>query len=341
MKESTIILVLSCLGVAQALFLCFYLFTLRKANRLANIFLGLVILGLTIRIGKSVLNVHLTLEPWQRNLGISGILLTGPFLWLYGKAILSEQREFRFRDFIHTVPFLLFATFAYFIPNDASNLAYVIYTLVFAHLAVYLGLSFQVLYLNRRRVHPQKSRWYRNLAFGVSLIWLFYMGNLAGVFSFYIGGALFFSLLIYIFSFLFLQKHAFQLGKYNTSTLDLHTSQHLTTSLKELFAKEEVFLDNTLTLENVAERLETSPRKLSQAINQNEQKNFSDFVNGYRIEKAKRLLQDPKYQKEKIISIAFDCGFGNVTSFNLAFKAKTQKTPTQYRNQFSKPHFSS
>ncbi|MEM0932029.1 MAG: helix-turn-helix domain-containing protein, partial [Bacteroidota bacterium] len=64
------------------------------------------------------------------------------------------------------------------------------------------------------------------------------------------------------------------------------------------------------------------------------QKNFSDLVTSHRIEKAKSLLIDPKYRNEKILSVAYDCGFGNITSFNLAFKAKTKRTPSQYRNEF-------
>ncbi len=107
-------------------------------------------------------------------------------------------------------------------------------------------------------------------------------------------------------------------------------------SVKNLFIEQEVFLDNAISLESIAGKLDTSPRKLSQVINENEQTNFSDFVNNHRIEKAKVLLADPSRQNEKIVAIAYDCGFGNVTSFNIAFKAKTQLTPSQFRNQFKK-----
>ncbi|UII81426.1 AraC family transcriptional regulator [Flagellimonas sp. CMM7] len=334
MDKDTVILILSSLGIAQALFLSFYLLTLKKGNRNANIFLALAIFGLTIRIGKSILNVHLNLEPWQRNVGLSGILLTGPFLWLYGKVLLSAQKKIDFKDYIHIIPFVLFVFLCTIIPNDGRPISYVIYLTVFAHLAAYIVFSSQVFYKHRTKVHPQRASWYRNLVIGVALIWLFYMGNLAGLFPLYIGGAVFFSVLIYIFSFLFLQKHAFQLGKYNTSSLDKSASEELLDAIKKLFAKEEVFLDNTVSLETIAEKLNVSARKLSQAINENENKNFSDFVNGYRVEKAKMLLTDSKYNKEKIVAIAYDCGFSNATSFNLAFKAKTLLTPSQYRKEF-------
>ncbi|PRX57073.1 helix-turn-helix domain-containing protein [Flagellimonas meridianipacifica] len=336
MSKDMVILALSCLGIVQALFLSFYLFTLNKGSRRANLFLGLAILGLTIRIGKSVLNVYLDLEPWQRNLGLSGILLTGPSLWFYGKALLLSKKDFLSKDVLHFLPFILFVTFSTVIPNNANPISYVIYILVFSHLAVYVFLSFGLLVGNRTEIRKQLGNWFRNLVIGTALIWLFYMGHLAGLFSFYIGGALFFSLLIYVFSFLFLQKHAFQLGKYNSSTLDKSTSKLLMESLKQLFSEEEIYLDNSLSLESVSERLKVSPRKLSQAINENEEKNFSDFVASHRVEKAKSLLIDPNYRNEKIIAVAYDCGFGNITSFNLAFKAKTKRTPSQYRREFGK-----
>ncbi len=333
MRQDIILLVLSCLGIAQALFLVIYLVTVRKTSDKNHIFLAFVILGLTIRIGKSVLNVHFELLPWQRNLGISGILLTGPFLWFYGKGLLANMRKLVPTDYVHIFPFVLFALFCAWIPNDGRPISYIIYVLVFTHLALYLGLSTHTYFRGRQKVHPQRASWFRNLIIGVGLIWLFYMGNLAGLFPFYIGGAVFFSFLIYIFSFLFLQKHAFRLGKYNKSTLDKSDSGALVKDVKELLIKEELFLDANVSLESIATRLKVSPRKLSQAINENERKNFSDFVNEYRIEKAKQMLSDPKHSKDKIVAIAYDCGFGNVTSFNLAFKAKTQKTPSAYRKQ--------
>ncbi|MEM8764492.1 MAG: AraC family transcriptional regulator [Bacteroidota bacterium] len=335
MSKEVFILILSCLGLCQALFLCVYLFSLKKGERSANILLALVILGLTIRIGKSVLNVYLDLEPWQRNLGLSGVLLTGPSLWLYGKVLLAGKKNTS-KQLQHFLPFVLFALSSGWIPNNGSGVGVLIYCLVFAHLAAYLFLSFSILVNYRKQVHRQKSNWYRNLVIGVAFLWIYYMGHLSGIFSFYIGGALSFSLLIYIFSFLFLQKHAFQLGKYNASKLDSDALHKIMTALKTLFQREEVYLESTLTLENVAKELNVTPRILSQAINQTELTNFSGFVNHYRIEKAKNLLQQPTYQKEKIASVAFDCGFGNVTSFNLAFKAQTQKTPSQYRNAFFK-----
>lgn len=333
MTSATIILVLSCLGIAQALFLCAYLFSLQKGNRKAHIFLGLLILGLTVRIGKSILNEYLELAPWQRNLGIAGILLVGPSLWFYGKTLLKGKSKLHLQTLIHFIPYLLFSLFCWMIPNRFDVISLAIYYTVFAHLLLYCVGS--ILLILRATTHPQKSvlLWYRNLVIGVSIICLFYIANVSGLIPFYIGGAICYTFLIYIFSFLFLKKHSLQLEKYKGQSLDVTTSTTLMQSVNALFEEESVYLNPKISLAEVARSVGTTTKVLSRVINESTGKNFSEFVNSYRIAKAKQLLIAPETKNEKIVSIAYDSGFNNVTTFNLAFKGSTQLTPSEYRKQ--------
>lgn len=330
----SIILVLSSLGIAQALFLCVYLLTLKKGNRKANLFLALVLLGLTIRIGKSILNVYLDLEPWQRNLGLSGVLLVGPFLWFYGRLLLGRVKEIHKSSYGHLVPFLLFVIFCKFIPNGAGTISYAIYFGVFLHLGVYLVLSTRLMFQFKQQIGKSVWVWYRNLIVGVGLIWIFYMGNVLGIIPYYIGGAIFFSFLLYAFSFLLLKQPVFSLEKYKNSSMDAATSKKHMHQIRTLFESEALYLNSELHMAQVADALGIPARDVSQVINENEQQNFSEFVNQYRIQKAKDLLVDSTYAQEKIATVAYDSGFGNVTSFNLAFKSATQLTPSQYRKKF-------
>lgn len=329
------ILVLSCLGLVQALFLCTYLFTLKKGNRKANVFLGFVLLGLTIRIGKSVFNNYLVLEPIYRNLGISGILLSGPFLWFYGMVLLQKNNNFSKLKYLHLIPFGLFVLFCWAIPNVKNFESYLSYGLVVFHLAVYLILSWIHIFTIKKEANPKLLKWYRTIVIGACLIWCFYLSNFVGFIPFYIGGAILYSILIYGFSYMFLKRHIFALEKYSSSSIDRKTSETILQKIKLLFDNEDIYLNNTASLDTIAAKIEIHPRELSQVINENENKNFSEFVNYYRIKKAKSLLADSKYIEEKIATIAYDSGFGNVTSFNLAFKAETQMTPSQYRNRFN------
>jgi len=67
----------------------------------------------------------------------------------------------------------------------------------------------------------------------------------------------------------------------------------------ELFARieylmqtEGVYRQNDLTIERLAERLDTNRTYISRAINQQAGKAFSSYVNSYRIDEAVRRLSD-------------------------------------------------
>lgn len=255
-------------------------------------------------------------------------------LFFYGKAILTKQKKLTQKLLPHLVPFFLFVLLAGSIPNKHDLVSKLIYLLVFVHLAFYIGCSAYGLWQKKSATSPPIFVWYRNLVFGVALVCLFYIGHFFGWVPFYIGGAIFFSLLIYCFSFLLLKRHNFALEKYQASRLDTSETKQLVQKIKFLIEKERLYLDPKLSLEKVAEHMRTSARNVSRAINEHDGTNFSDFVNSFRIENAKVLLASPSHAHEKIASIAYDCGFGNVTSFNLAFKAATKHTPSSFRKTF-------
>jgi AraC-like DNA-binding protein len=302
------------------------LFSLR--DKRGNIFLAWLLVALILLTGKSVIDNYAWLPSWLRVLGISGKLLAGPFLWLYGQA-LFEKRDFDRRAYLHLIPFALVALLCWIIPNGADLFSYAIAALIFLHLALYLVRCWH--YIATRLHDARLKPWYRNITIGITCIWVFYAGIFTGIIPVYILGAVFFSFLIYIFSFLLLKRHVFALEKYGSSPISRGTSKQLLQQVKELFETQQVYLERTITLKSIATRLSTSPRELSQVINEGAQMNFAEFVNQYRIAKAKALLTDPRYEQEKIETIAYDCGFGTVTSFNIAFKSATYMTPSQYR----------
>ena len=333
MLNALVILVLGCLGVAQALFLSIYLLTLKSGKRASNVFLGLVLLGLTIRIGKAVLFNYMYLDPWIRNLGISGFLLVGPALWYYGRTLFNKTKGDSQTVLLHFIPFAIFVACSVFIPNDGSSAASLAYTSVLAHFAIYLLLSWGLYIQVQKTARHGLRTWFSGILIGVSLILILYLGIFIRVVPLYLLGATAFSFLIYLFSFIFLKKHHLALEKYGQSTVDLATSKALVARIKTLFEEEAPYLNAETSLQGIALKLDTQPRFLSQAINEIEQVNFSEFVNQYRVARAKALLRDPSREQDKIATIAFDCGFGNLTSFNVAFKSSVHMTPSQYRKQ--------
>ena len=60
---------------------------------------------------------------------------------------------------------------------------------------------------------------------------------------------------------------------------------------------------------------------------------FSEYLLGQRLARAHELLADPRGRTEKISAVAFDCGFGDVSYFNRAFRRRYGAAPSDVRAQ--------
>lgn len=100
-----------------------------------------------------------------------------------------------------------------------------------------------------------------------------------------------------------------------------------------LMEMEKIYRDETLSLQSLAEKLGINHHQLSQLLNERLNKNFFDFVNGYRIEEAMRMLRDREHRDMKIMTIAFEVGFNTRAAFYNVFRKYTGQTPTEYRKQ--------
>ncbi|MBU3021333.1 helix-turn-helix domain-containing protein [Aestuariibacter sp. A3R04] len=94
------------------------------------------------------------------------------------------------------------------------------------------------------------------------------------------------------------------------------------------------YLNHLLTLENLANQLDISPRVLSHIINHHFNKNFFEFINHYRIEESKLLLESESNRKTTMLDIMDAAGFNSKATFNTFFKKLVGKTPTQYRKDY-------
>ena len=94
---------------------------------------------------------------------------------------------------------------------------------------------------------------------------------------------------------------------------------------------EQPFLNPALTIQDISQEMNVPVRELSVLINHQLGQHFYDFVNTYRIEKAKEILKDSSKSKVTILEILYEVGFNSKSSFNTAFKKHTGNTPTEYR----------
>ncbi|MCX3264890.1 helix-turn-helix domain-containing protein [Pedobacter agri] len=105
--------------------------------------------------------------------------------------------------------------------------------------------------------------------------------------------------------------------------------------LKIFMQTNEPYLNSSLTIQDLAEKIQMPVKDLSTLINLYMDKHFFDFINEYRIEKAKEILRDPSQKDLTILEILYKVGFNSKSSFSTSFKKHTGTTPTAFRNSLS------
>ncbi|WP_196885314.1 helix-turn-helix domain-containing protein [Aureivirga sp. CE67] len=109
----------------------------------------------------------------------------------------------------------------------------------------------------------------------------------------------------------------------------------LKSKLNSLMLEKEPYLDSEINLIILSDQLEITSHQLSYVINNGFNQNFSQFINKYRVEKAKILLQGKDSEKLSMLGIAFESGFSSKSSFNTTFKKITGKTPSEFKKERS------
>jgi AraC-like DNA-binding protein len=124
-------------------------------------------------------------------------------------------------------------------------------------------------------------------------------------------------------------------SKYRRDSLDTTRVSEYLTRLDQLMETEKPWLENELTLSELAQRAGLSTHHLSQLINGQLERTFYDYINERRVREVQRCLRDPAYADEPILQIALAAGFNSKAAFNAAFKQWTGMTPSHYRRTAS------
>jgi AraC-like DNA-binding protein len=91
-----------------------------------------------------------------------------------------------------------------------------------------------------------------------------------------------------------------------------------------------------LNIEQFAKNIGISARDVSYTINKVFGKNFFEFINFYRIEAAKRLLENADQTQMTVLEVLMTSGFNSKSSFQRFFKRFTGMSPTEYRERHLK-----
>jgi len=101
-------------------------------------------------------------------------------------------------------------------------------------------------------------------------------------------------------------------------------------TLDDYFEKEKPYFTQNCTINMVSNETGIPVHYISYIVNAKMERNFFDFINDFRVEKAKRLLLDTSNQFT-VEAIGTECGFGSKSSFYKAFKKVTNQTPLEFR----------
>lgn len=118
--------------------------------------------------------------------------------------------------------------------------------------------------------------------------------------------------------------------KYRSSSLKGIDEIKLYSRIRAMLEIEELYLDPSLSLKTLADKLETNTKYLSQVVNHCSGHNFQQFINTYRIEHVKYRLNEGAQEYLTLFGVAQQCGFKNKSTFYKVFKDITGLTPKEY-----------
>ncbi len=103
---------------------------------------------------------------------------------------------------------------------------------------------------------------------------------------------------------------------------------HFAEHLEEVFRDGEIYLKPTLNINDLARELGTNRTYISNHLNQQLQTTFYEYVNRWRVARAKELLKSTSLSLD---DIAVKSGFNSQSSFRRYFIVHVGMTPTAYR----------
>ncbi|MEM7360036.1 MAG: helix-turn-helix transcriptional regulator [Pseudomonadota bacterium] len=328
-------------------------------------------LHLLISFGEEFRLIALASSPnWFRILDLA-FWIEGPLLLWYTRSLLYTEFELERSDCLYLLPalaYLAYSLLTFFSWETAEKVAYVndYHELIAPSLPHVLeavrGIVFVVfgILALREILHAQQQTHdrYSNIekinfvwlgalvaAFMILRTWTLLVVALAFVLpdlgpEFFnvmglSGNYLMFAIICWLIFFSLTRASIFA-GKFsNTRTpndpQEYEVDPALTHKIELHMQENKPYLEHLLNLEQLANQLSLHPRALSLAIKHNFNTNFYEFINTYRIQEAKILIEDPAYPNRTMIDILGESGFNSKATFNAFFKKLEGMTPTQYR----------
>jgi AraC-like DNA-binding protein len=127
----------------------------------------------------------------------------------------------------------------------------------------------------------------------------------------------------------------FPVLKYQKSSLSEEDKELILKKIKKEMENRNYFTNNLASLSGLAKQINESSHHVSQVINEKLNKSFFELLAFYRVEHAKKLIREDRNAKLTVEELAEMVGYNSKSSFNIAFKKYSSKTPSEYRRSYS------
>lgn len=118
-------------------------------------------------------------------------------------------------------------------------------------------------------------------------------------------------------------------AKYQKVRIDEAECADIVSRMKEYIERERIFTNQELKMKDLADVLHLSAPKLSQVFNLYLGENYYDFINRYRLNEFKRLIEAGEYKRFTITALSEQCGFKK-SNFFTTFRKVEGMTPAEY-----------
>lgn len=124
--------------------------------------------------------------------------------------------------------------------------------------------------------------------------------------------------------------------KYKQTLLDREEINKYAKELVQIMMDYKLYLNPDLSLKDLASYLDIPANYMSQLLNQGFNKNFSEYINTFRLNEFKERIVLEENKGLTILAVAYDSGFNSKTVFNTFFKKSEGITPNTFLKNSSR-----
>jgi AraC-like DNA-binding protein len=296
------------------------------------------------------------------NFGVFFGLLYGPLLLTYTDLLIFRNRPYTYKYLFHFLPAIFGIPFGLYEESLSSPFLNFSGLVVVLHIGFYLALAYRRIKWFQGKILETQSAieninlgWLRTLILAVLILTLLagienivqlylspktdeWVQVVIFIFASYLINGLYSKGINYPEIYLGIEWIASEKstetvieGPTDEEELQIHNNK---LRLLAFMEAEKPYLKFDITLEELAKKLDITPKMLSQLLNQYVGQNFFQFINKYRIDTAiAKMSSNPTMQIKEVM---LDSGFSSKSSFNETFKRLTGLTPSEFKSGLNK-----